>query len=82
MNALRNMSQTTKRLLLLTLFTLGPAIPAIASGCQSMSTTCPDGSSTGAVVCCRTGGGYVDCECTSWSSSTGYSGCFLVAGCS
>lgn len=80
MKALKGLSSSTKRLFALSLLTMAAAIPAFAN-CSMMTTTCPDGASTGADVCCQTGGGFVDCACTSWSSSTGYSGCFLIAGC-
>lgn len=86
MNKLRKLlelSSSTKKLLLLTMATLALAVPALAtSDCTGYSVSCPDGTQTGALVCC--GGGqssYAECDCATWSQSGGWSDCFVTTLC-
>lgn len=81
MKALRELSTVTKRLFLLALATAALAIPAVA-GCTSHYVTCPDGTETGATVCCGAGQtSGAACTCTGWSQSGGYTGCSLTTIC-
>jgi hypothetical protein len=81
MKRLGKVSRTTKRLFLLSALTMSVAIPALAGICGTHAVICADGTSTGAVVCCATGSGYAACACTHYSAAGGFSGCFLIAGC-
>lgn len=84
MNKLRKLSSSTKRLVLLTLATAALAIPAaaISKPCTQWNVTCPDGTDTGAEVCCTSGqSSYAECDCLSWSQTGGWSDCELVTAC-
>jgi len=75
------LTQVPKRIYLLAIATISIAIPAWAS-CTTITTTCPDGSTTGANVCCASGqNAGALCGCASWSSSGGYSNCSLSTVC-
>ncbi len=84
MNKWRKLSSSTKRLVLLTLATVALAIPAaaISRPCTVWNVTCPDGTETGATVCCAAGQtSGAECGCDFWSQSGGYSECSLTTIC-
>lgn len=81
---LRELSSSTKRLVLLTIVTMALAMPAAAirESCQVWDVVCPNGQETGADVCCVTGEqSYAECSCNEWSAPDGWSECGLVTVC-
>lgn len=83
LSKLLGLSSSMKQLFLLTIATLALAVPALATGdCTAYSTTCPDGTQTGAVVCCGSGqSSYAECDCATWTQSGGYSNCYVTTLC-
>lgn len=76
------MKKTLLRLLVLAVVAVSLAIPAVAGSiCGAHNATCPDGTSTGAIVCCGSGSGYAECACETYNSDSGWSNCELIAGC-